>query len=400
MKQKIFIFLIGFLSFSSFLSYFTTRVLGMPCLLEAFAIPLLYYYRKQLYVPTIELIYVAFFVLFSTFIGLLNPVFELSEIIPIARCFLIGAISFVICKNNNIFSNVDNLYIFCFGAFCGDLTNAYILMSTILGTKFDKQYAVDINIIFSVLWGILTILYKKPKYLLAIFILVPLLSFISISRGVSTFFLIAIVCSFILKIIKQPSKIVLVSAFLTVSYIILSNMYISNEETVRKFSPSMHFRLYKKVKTYGKNNIDAGRMAPYYWVANNISYYTFPRGFLGKKFLKSIDEDNTPLMYPWDSAYMELLYTFGFIPFIIIFGIALYKLFKCFIYYIKTSELIFAALTVIMVTMFIEHFFSYGLIRSPFTIASSWGVLGFVWRVANNPDSLEGTLIKTSDDKD
>lgn len=399
MKEKIFLFLIGFFSFSSFLSYLTARVLGLPCLLELFAIPLLYYYRKQIYVPTIELIYVAFFILFGIFIGLLNPVYELSEIFPIARCFLIGSLSFVICKNNNIFNNIDNLYIFCFGVFCGDLMNAYILMSTILGTKFDKQYSVDINIIFSVLWVILTILYKKPKYLLAILVLVPTLSFISVSRGVSTFFLIATITAFILKIIKKPSKIVLTVSFLTISFMLLSNIYISNEETVRKFSPSMHFRLYKKVNTYGKNKIDGGRIAPYYWAADNITYYTFPRGFLGKKFLKNLDGDNTPLMSPWDSAYMELLYTFGFIPFILIIGIALYKLFKCFMYYIRTSEVIFAALTALFVTMIVEHFFTYGLIRSPFAIASSWGILGFIWRVTKYPDSMIGTLINSSDDK-
>ena len=76
--------------------------------------------------------------------------------------------------------------------------------------------------------------------------------------------------------------------------------------------------------------------------------------------------------------------TFGFVAFILIIGIVLYKLIKCFMFYITTSELIFAALSVLLATMLIEHFFGYGLIRSPFTIASSWGILGFVWQITDN----------------
>ena len=381
MKNKILLFSIGFVVFSSFLNFLTVRLLGLPCVIEFFVLPLMYIYRRNLNIPTIEVFYVFVFVLLGTLIGSINPVYTISDIIPISRCFLIGSIAFIIGKNNNVFKNIDNLYSFCFGVFCGDFVNALILMTTILGTKYDREYAVDINIIFSVLWVILTILYKKPKYLIAVLVLVPSLAFMSVSRGVSTFFLVAIILAFFLKIIKNPSKIVFIGTFLTVSFFILSDIYINNEETVRKFSPSMHFRLYKKVRTYGKNKTDGGRIAPYYWAAENITYYTFPRGFLGKKVLRSGGGQNTPLMSPWDSSYMELLYTFGFILFVIILLVFLYKLYMCFILYVHSGKLLFATITVLLVTMFIEHFFGYGLIRSPFTIASSWGFLGYVWQI-------------------
>lgn len=381
MKNKILLFSIGFVVFSSFLSFLAVRLLGLPCVIEFFVLPLLYIYRRNLNIPTIEVFYVFVFVLLGTLIGSINPVYTISDIIPISRCFLIGSIAFIIGKNNNVFKNIDNLYSFCFGVFCGDFVNALILMTTILGTKYDREYAVDINIIFSVLWVILTILYKKPKYLIAVLVLVPSLAFMSVSRGVSTFFLVAIILAFFLKIIKNPSKIVFIGTFLTVSFFILSDIYINNEETVRKFSPSMHFRLYKKVRTYGKNKTDGGRIAPYYWAAENITYYTFPRGFLGKKVLRSGGGQNTPLMSSWDSSYMELLYTFGFILFVIILLVFLYKLYMCFILYVHSGKLLFATITVLLVTMFIEHFFGYGLIRSPFTIASSWGFLGYVWQI-------------------
>lgn len=287
MKNKIFLFSIGFIVFSSFLNYLTVRLLGLSCLIEFFVLPLLYIYRRDLHIPTIEIFYVFVFVLLGTLIGSINPVYTMSEIFPIARCFFIGSVAFVVGKNNNVFKNIDNLYSFCFGVFCGDFVNALILMTSILGTKYDREYAVDINIIFSVLWVILTILYKKPKYLFIVFVLVPSLAFISVSRGVSTFFLISIIAAFFMKIVKQPTKIVLVSGLFTISFIILSNLYYNNEETVRKFSPSMHFRMYKKMSTYGMNKTDGGRIAPYYWAAENITYYSVPRGFLGKKVLRS-----------------------------------------------------------------------------------------------------------------
>ena len=279
MKDKIIPFLLGLFSFSSLLSYWSVRLLHAPCLVEICAIPLLYYYRHKIKIPQTDFISVILFMLLGIFVGLLNPVYSFMEILPIARCFMLGALAFIISKNNNIFKDIDGLYAFCFGAFMGDLLNAYILMSSILGTKFDKQYAVDINIIFSVLWVILTILYKGSKYLIAIFILVPLLSFISVSRGVSTFFLIGVILAFILKIHQRPSKIILVTAFLSVSYLTLSSLYVNNEETVRKFSPSMHFRMYKKLRTYGQNSIDGGRIAPYVWAGNHLTYYAVPRGF-------------------------------------------------------------------------------------------------------------------------
>lgn len=46
----------------------------------------------------------------------------------------------------------------------------------------------------------------------------------------------------------------------------------------------MHFRLYTKVKKVGKLQADKGRIAPYLWLKDRLDYYTFPRGFQGKKF--------------------------------------------------------------------------------------------------------------------
>lgn len=397
MKDKVFLFLIGLFGFSSLLSYLSTRLIHAPCLIEVVVIPLLYYYRRNIKIPQSELIAVILFILLGIFIGLLNPVYSLKEILPIARCFLLGAIAFIIAKNNNVFKDINNLYTFCFGVFIGDLLNAYILMSTILGTKFDKQYAVDINIIFSVLWVVLTILYKKDRYLIAVFILVPTLSFLSVSRGVSTFFIIAIILAFILKIFHRPSKIILISGFLSISYITLASIYINNEDAIRKFSPSMHFRMYKKVKSYGKNNIDKGRIRPYLWAGNHLTYYIFPHGFLGKKFLTPLDGENTPLMSPWDSAYMELLYTFGFFPLLIVLLIYLYKLYSCYLLYARTKELIFSASFVMLALLFFEHVFTYGLIRSPFMVVCNGGFLGFIWRITKQPTTLIGNLIQKND---
>lgn len=398
MKDKLVLFFIGFFSFSSLLSYLSVRLLHAPCLVEVCAIPLLYYYRHDIKIPQSEIIGAILFLLLGTFVGLLNPVYSLGEIIPITRCFMLGSFAFIIAKNNDLFKDIDNLYVFCFGVFMGDMLNAYILMSTILGTQFDKQYAVDINIIFSVLWVILTILYKSSKYLIAVFVLVPLLSFISVSRGVSTFFLLGVVLSFLFKVYRQPSKIVIVTAFLSISFLVLSSIYINNEEAVRRFSPSMHFRMYKKVNAYGQNSIDGGRIAPYIWAGEHLSYYVLPRGFLGKKFLNTLDGENTPMMAPWDSAYMELLYTFGFFPLVVFLLIYLYKLYKCYILYACTGEVVFAASCTMLALLFFEHIFTYGLIRSPFMVVCNGGFLGFIWRITSQPSCLVGNLIQKDDD--
>ncbi|NDV57786.1 hypothetical protein D0T85_06675 [Bacteroides sp. 519] len=388
-----FLFILGFIVFSSFCSFLTVRILNLPCTIELFLVPLAYYFRKSFFIPRKDYIGVVLFVLLGIFIGLLNSVYFFTDIIPIARCFFLGALAFVFAKNNTIFKNLDNLYIFSFGVFMGDLLNAYILMKTVLGTEFDKQYAVDINIIFSVLWPILTILYKKPSHLIAVFLLVPILSFLSVSRGISTFFTIGIILAFLLKIYKRPSKIIIAMAFLSVSFIVLSSLYYNSENNIRKFSPSMHFRMYKKMSSYGKNNIDKDRIRPYIWAFDNLSYYVVPRGFLGKKFLTKSDGKNTPMMAPWDSAYMEFLYTFGFLLLLVLVLIYLYKLYICFILYNRTNEVIFAVSCAMLSLLFVEHVFTYGLIRSPFMVFCNGGFLGYIWKITSHPESLKGNLI-------
>ena len=387
MKNKVFLFLVGMVAFSSFCSHLTVTILHLPCLVEAFLLPLAFYYRRTFILPRIETFFVICFIITWYLIGSLNTSYPSSAIFPIARCFLLGAIGFILAKNNNLFSNIDNLYIFSFGVFIGDLLNAYLKMNMIqmLG---DRQYAVDINIIFSVLWVILTILYKRSIYLILIFVLVPALSFLSVSRGITTFFIFATVLSFILKIISDRRKIILAIGFLFISFFILSNLYLSNEDAVRRFSPSMHFRLYTKVKTYGENSIDGGRLDAYSYALDNLDYYILPRGFLGKVFLSKLDKNYEALMTPWDSAYMELLYTFGFVLLSIFIIIYLWKLYACFILYVKRKELIYAVAFTMLATMFLECFFTYGMIRSPFTVFCSAGVLGFIWRIADAPNSV------------
>ena len=387
MRNKIFLFLVGLVAFSSFCSYLTVKILHLPCLVELFLLPLAIYYRRTFILPRIELLFVVCFIVLGYLIGSLNTSYPSNAILPIARCFLLGAIGFVLAKNNNLFRDIDNLYVFSFGVFIGDLLNAYLTMN-IVQLIGDKQYAVDINVIFSVLWVILTILYKRPIYLVLVFILVPALSFLSVSRGIASFFIFATAISFLLKIISDKRKIILAVGFLLISFFILSNLYASSEDAVRRFSPSMHFRLYTKVKTYGENSIDNSRLDAYSYAWENLDYYILPRGFLGKVFLSKLDKNYAALMTPWDSAYMELLYTFGFILLSIIITIYLWKLYACFILYAKSKELIYAAAFAMLLTMFLECFFTYGMIRSPFTVFFFSGTLGFIWRITNAPNSV------------
>lgn len=392
-KQGIILFLTGMIAFSSLCSYITVKLFHLPCVIEVFLLILIYYYRKDIHFTTNQVVGIFAFVFFGTIIGLLNPKFELTDILPIARCFLLGAIGFVYARNNNIFRNIDALYVFCFGVFIGDIINGFLLIKANIIMGDDKQYAVDINIILSVLWAVMTILYKKWYYLFLMCILVPILCFVSISRGVATFFLIGISLAFLTKIIHQPSKIILISAMAVISFMALTTLYTENEEAVRNFSPSMHFRLYTKMKNYGGNSADGNRLFPYKWAVDNMSYYAFPRGFLGKKFLVPLDGDNTPLMSPWDSAYMEIIYTAGLPVFLFLIFFFLRKLVICLKMYQYTKETIFSMTFIMLALLFFEYIFTYGLIRSPFTVFCNGAFLGFVIRLTAQPEIFYGNLI-------
>lgn len=207
------------------------------------------------------------------------------------------------------------------------------------------------------------------------------------------FFFLGITLAFIFKTLKSPSKIFLSIVFLTFAFISLSYIYEKSENAVRAMSPSMHFRLYTKTKNYGKSRGDVGRIAPYIWLKNHLDYYALPRGFQGKKFVMEKKDDLIPVKNVWDSAYLEVLYTFGLLPFLVILVIYLYKLYQMFIYYQRCGDPIFAIAIVMFLLLLVEHFFGYGLYRSPFTVFSNGALLGFIWRISERPETVYGTSI-------
>lgn len=187
MNNKL-IFFIGLMMLSSFSSFFLVTTLHLPCLIELFLLPLWFYKRQSISLPLRDMMMLVFFILFGTFIGLLNPIFSLDEILQMSRCFFLGGLGFVLLKNNELFASKDKLIALTFGAFMGDLLNAYISLKMMLGSVEDKEYAIDINIILSILWAILIVFYKRSKWLVLLLVLVPMLCFLSVSRGISTFF--------------------------------------------------------------------------------------------------------------------------------------------------------------------------------------------------------------------
>ncbi len=393
------IFFLAMVMLSSFSSYLLVSKLHLPCLIELFLIPLWFYYRRTISLPFKDVMILTLFLISGTFVGLLNPLFDLGEILQMTRCFFLGGIGFVLLKNNEIFSTKGKLLALSFGAFVGDLLNSYITMRTTLGGVEDDEYAVDINIILSILWAILIIFYKKSKWLLLLLVLVPLLCFLSVSRGITVFFIVGIILSLMLKILNNPVKIFVSFTFLVLSFFALSYLYDKGESTIQHFSPSMHFRLYTKVKKVGKLQADKGRIAPYLWLKDHLDYYTFPRGFQGKKFFKEKSGSFVPVRYVWDSAYLELIYTFGLLPFLMIFFVCLYKLYKMYIYFHCTDNPIFAVACVMLILLGLEHFFGYGLYRSPFTVFSNGALLGFIWRISTNPDSVSSLSLEKTEIK-
>lgn len=394
-KHKLFVFLTGMVVFSSLCSYITVKLMHLPCLVELFLIPLAYIYRGSYRISQNSIIGIALFIFCGTFLGGLCKLYTIADIVPIARCFALGAIGFVLAKDNNIFRNIDTLYIFCFGVFMGDLLNAYMTMNDTIAIRADKQYSIDINIIFAVLWPMLTILYKDKRAVFFVFCIVPVLCFISASRGVSTFFILGIILAYCIKLYKRPSEIIFAAAILCAFGIFLYTLYESSEDAVRSYSPAMHFRLYTKMDSYGTNVGDTKRIDDYVWAIQHFSFYALPHGFLGKTFQRTMTGDNIPYMAPWDSTYMEMFYTFGIPLFGVLFFIYVARLLKCFEFFRKTGNYVFGCSAALLTLLFVEFIFTYGLVRSPFMVFCNGAFLGYIWRITSHPSTLYGNLIQS-----
>lgn len=89
---------------SSFSSYLLVSKLHLPCLIELFLIPLWFYYRRTISLPFKDVMILTLFLISGTFVGLLNPLFDLGEILQMTRCFFLGGIGFVLLKIMRFFN--------------------------------------------------------------------------------------------------------------------------------------------------------------------------------------------------------------------------------------------------------------------------------------------------------
>lgn len=373
--------MIGFVAFSSFCSSLTIDILHLPlCAVELFYLPLFLFYRKKIQIPQDEFARLLLFIVLGIAIGGLNTIFSIADILPIARCFFWGGLGFLIAKNNNLL-DLDKLYIFLLGVICGDCYNCFFRMNQMFTSLEDKQYAVDINIVFSVLWLVVVVLNKNTLHFVLALIFVPIVSFLSISRGVFSFFMAGLILSIILKFKNNPKKIISIIFFVALISVLAYHVYISIEDNVLDVSTSIHMRLYTKMENIGDNDADSNRFAAYIYIFAHFYRYILPRGFLGKSFF-DFKDGYFDEMYAWDSAYAELLYTFGFVLFLpMVFfyisrGRILYSKYR-------KEDIESGMFFTILVVVFYQLFFTYGIIRSPFTVTSFGLVLGHILRLAN-----------------
>lgn len=70
-----------------------------------------------------------------------------------------------------------------------------------------------------------------------------------------------------------------------------------------------------------------------------------------------------------------------------------------YIYFHCTDNPIFAVACVMLILLGLEHFFGYGLYRSPFTVFSNGALLGFIWRISTNPDSVSSLSLEKTEIK-
>lgn len=329
--------------------------------------------------PKTEIFVLMVFVIQWTLLGLLNPLFSLMDILPIARCFLLGGLGFIFAKNNSI-SNLTNWYYFTFGIFVGDCFNCIYKMDQMIMNMDDNQYAVDINIIFSVMWLLIVIFNKRWTHILFALCLIPIIGFTSVSRGIFSFFIFGLAAAFIIKSRMSIHRIMLPVILTCIIGSIAYFIYYECESIISEISPTLHFRLYTKMNEIGDNESDTTRIAAYIHIINNWTRYLLPRGFLGKSFFV-LSDGYYDEMYAWDSAYSELLYTFGFCILIPIYLRILYWGKKLCGFYLNYNEEIYAIIGAMLFIIMYELFFGYGVIRSPFTVISFGIVLGYSFQL-------------------
>lgn len=361
--KKLFFILIGIIVFSPFLNYFTINILRTQhAYIELFLFPLFLIFRKKFSFKTIDIIVSLFFLLLFSLIGSLSEWFSLVQILDTTRSYLLLLLLFLVFKSCAIIS-VNDLYYLSFGTVLGALSVSLLNFNSVdilEGTGF--SYIVDMNVI-AIPICVSSVLLKKSKLVIILtFIVLFLACFLSTARGLVFFFFISLLFALFFIYNRRRDIVYFVIFSISVSLSGLFTVYYKFESFFMELSPTIHNRIYTKVKE-GSSGDDV-RLGHINYIFNNFDSYFIPRGFVSRKTGEIFNRRD--LWMVQDIALGELLYTFGFV-FIIFFVVFCVR--YCNI--VRRTNKTDSEILVLCVasSLFIFIFFGYGLLIYAYSVS-------------------------------
>lgn len=365
-KYIVITILIAFFVISIFANYVFTRYIGFNSI-ELIIIPILLFYSK--YIRNIK--FTDIFICLAIILGLwcLSVFFlptELNDTLyNTIRSYLLFFFVFFIIYRNPIF-NFKYIYIIALLSKVGDILTSILLLQM----TPDDDVIVGANFLTTPI--ILAYAYKKKSmiHFISVMLLCVVSSFLSITRGILLYTIIDVIIIIVLNIysIKQFIKWIIVICMISP---MVYTVYLAAEMPIKEYSPSFHYRMYRKVLDKDDKDVVTGdndRKEHYLYVLLNPEEALTPHGLPSRFAWSDFYKTNHRLLYACqDSAIVELIYTFGF--FLIPILLSFIRLILFFVKRRKNNVESFIILSCLL-NILIALPMGYGLIINPSIIAT------------------------------
>ncbi len=317
-------------------------------------------------------------VLFIGVLSALSMIFLNSEQLPtiwkVIRSYCLFFIAFFFFFRND-FSDWEKVYTVSIISVLFDILSSF-LHANYYVTTTDQQYAVLINILLPIFVIGYSYLNKSKLHFIVVCLLCLIDAFFSVTRGNVLYVLITIFSAVALLDSKQTiSRIVLV----LVLGAVVVNLYLSFEDTLERYSPNMHYRLYTKVlEREDANTGDEVRKDQLVFLIDHFDYCAIPHG-LPSRESRLVDKERERLMWSVrDCSLNELVYTYGllgyFVPFLLLIGA--FRLYKK---HLNSSINKVFCLCFLIIDAYL--FTGYGLLSTPSTVVYLGMIVGSSFRL-------------------
>ncbi|WP_322932533.1 hypothetical protein VCM39_12705 [Bacteroides sp. CG01] len=372
--------------FSFFLSSLSGIVLmdflGFPFkAVEVLLLIFLFYHRKRIFLPIMVQMQFIIIGLLLYGLGMFWHDSELGELLSSLRYYFFFVIGFMLFRYSDLLSMKDI-------AWCAFFTTVFeLLAGLVLINKIQNLNSINedipmVNNANFILIGILiscSLLVKSKIQMLVLLCIALTASFLSITRGILLYAIVALIFSFfaLCTIYKSYFKLLFIFVFL---FLIGIFAYNNLEDEILQTSPSMHHRLYTKVDP--SNNDASGDQTRIYhlmYILKHPGQSLIPHGFPVWKGLPRFKKTNWTQSSISDCSLAALVYTFGFFVFILIYKyLRIFFRYWCLFLRNKEPELY---MLLIVLSLFPLYFvFGYGLIEDVSKVFSCGMVLGVVKR--------------------